>query len=74
MMLTCSPQSNSVVNIQPYREALSHATVAFSVLTIPSVNVTNTGAYVCNVTSMDSTQTQQTQVIVHGKHKSHKYF
>lgn len=58
-------ESNSVVNIQPYREALSHATVAFSVLTIPSVNVTNTGAYVCNVTSMDSTQTQQTQVIVH---------
>uniref|UniRef100_A0A8C6TEL3 Vascular endothelial growth factor receptor 3 n=1 Tax=Neogobius melanostomus TaxID=47308 RepID=A0A8C6TEL3_9GOBI len=58
---------NRVVNIQPYREALSHATEAASILTIPAVNVTDTGAYACNVTSMDSSQLQQMHVIVHDK-------
>uniref|UniRef100_A0A8C7XBP3 Vascular endothelial growth factor receptor 3 n=1 Tax=Oryzias sinensis TaxID=183150 RepID=A0A8C7XBP3_9TELE len=50
------------------REPLSHATAAVHVLTIYSVNVTDTGPYVCNVTSMESSQTVQTQVIVHGEH------
>uniref|UniRef100_A0A8C9Z9B6 Vascular endothelial growth factor receptor 3 n=1 Tax=Sander lucioperca TaxID=283035 RepID=A0A8C9Z9B6_SANLU len=45
---------------QPHREALSHATEAVSILTIHSVNVTDTGPYSCNVTSMDTRHTQQT--------------
>uniref|UniRef100_A0A3B4AE65 Vascular endothelial growth factor receptor 3 n=1 Tax=Periophthalmus magnuspinnatus TaxID=409849 RepID=A0A3B4AE65_9GOBI len=60
-------ESNSVVSIQPYREALSHATEAASILTIPSVNVTDTGAYSCNVTSTGSTHTQLMHVTVHEK-------
>lgn len=52
---------------KPHREALSHATKAVSILTIHSVNVTDTGPYICNVTSMETTQIQQTQVIVYGK-------
>lgn len=62
-----SHQTNSSVDTKPYREALSHATEAVSILTIHSVTVTDTGPYSCNVTSMDTTQTQKTQVIVHGK-------
>lgn len=62
-----SQQTNSCVETKPHREALSHATEAVSVLTIQSVNVTDTGPYVCNVTSTDTTLTQQTQVIVHGE-------
>ncbi|XP_016895031.1 vascular endothelial growth factor receptor 3 [Cynoglossus semilaevis] len=58
-------ETNSCVETKPHREALSHATEAVSVLTIQSVNVTDTGPYVCNVTSTDTTLTQQTQVIVH---------
>uniref|UniRef100_A0A3P8T4G8 Vascular endothelial growth factor receptor 3 n=1 Tax=Amphiprion percula TaxID=161767 RepID=A0A3P8T4G8_AMPPE len=49
----------------PYREALAQATEAVSILTIHSVNVTDTGPYSCNVTSTDTTLTHQTQVIVH---------
>lgn len=64
-----SHQTNSLVEMKSYREALSHATEAVSILTIHSVNVTDTGTYSCNVTSMDTTQTQQTQVIVYGKHQ-----
>ncbi|KAK7922124.1 hypothetical protein WMY93_009026 [Mugilogobius chulae] len=45
-------ESNNMVSIQSHREALSDATEAASILTIPSVNVTDSGAYVCNVTSM----------------------
>ncbi|CAJ1058113.1 vascular endothelial growth factor receptor 3 isoform X1 [Xyrichtys novacula] len=60
-------QTNSQVDFRPYREALSHATEAASILTIHSVNVTDTGAYSCNVTSMETTLTQQTQVIVYEK-------
>ncbi|XP_058505209.1 vascular endothelial growth factor receptor 3 isoform X1 [Solea solea] len=58
-------QTNSWADTKPHREALSHATEAVSVLTIHSVNVTDTGPYICNVTSTDTTHTQQTQVIVH---------
>uniref|UniRef100_A0A8C9Z8V6 Vascular endothelial growth factor receptor 3 n=1 Tax=Sander lucioperca TaxID=283035 RepID=A0A8C9Z8V6_SANLU len=46
---------------------LSHATEAVSILTIHSVNVTDTGPYSCNVTSMDTRHTQQTHVIVYEK-------
>ncbi|XP_072294039.1 vascular endothelial growth factor receptor 3 isoform X2 [Eucyclogobius newberryi] len=60
-------ESNSVVNIQPHREALSHATEAASILTIPSVSANDTGAYVCNVTTMESTETQIMHVTVHEK-------
>ncbi|XP_030001871.1 vascular endothelial growth factor receptor 3 [Sphaeramia orbicularis] len=60
-------QWDSLVNIQHHREALSQATEAVSVLTIPSVNVTDTGPYSCNITIMDTTQMQQTQVTVHEK-------
>uniref|UniRef100_A0A8C3A4C5 Vascular endothelial growth factor receptor 3 n=1 Tax=Cyclopterus lumpus TaxID=8103 RepID=A0A8C3A4C5_CYCLU len=52
---------------KPHREALSHATEAVRILTIHSVNVTDTGPYSCNVTSTDTTQTQHTQVIVYEK-------
>ncbi|GLD62043.1 vascular endothelial growth factor receptor 3, partial [Lates japonicus] len=58
-------QTNSWVDTKPHREALSHATEAVSILTIHSVNVTDTGPYICNVTSTATTQIQQTQVIVH---------
>uniref|UniRef100_A0A7N6C0T6 Vascular endothelial growth factor receptor 3 n=1 Tax=Anabas testudineus TaxID=64144 RepID=A0A7N6C0T6_ANATE len=47
------------------RNTLSHATKAVSILTIPTVNVTDTGPYICNVTTMETTEIQQTQVIVH---------
>uniref|UniRef100_A0A8D3A2B7 Vascular endothelial growth factor receptor 3 n=1 Tax=Scophthalmus maximus TaxID=52904 RepID=A0A8D3A2B7_SCOMX len=49
----------------PNSSTLYHATEAVSILTIHSVNVSDTGPYICNVTSMDTTETQQTQVIVH---------
>ncbi|XP_017282147.3 vascular endothelial growth factor receptor 3 isoform X2 [Kryptolebias marmoratus] len=58
-------QTNSCVESKPHREALSHATEAVRILTIYNVNVTDTGLYICNVTSMDSTETLQTQVTVH---------
>ncbi|XP_031713580.1 vascular endothelial growth factor receptor 3 [Anarrhichthys ocellatus] len=60
-------QPNSWEDTQPHREALSHATEAVSILTIHSVNVTDTGPYSCNLTTTDTTQTQQTQVIVYEK-------
>ncbi|XP_072252076.1 vascular endothelial growth factor receptor 3 [Leuresthes tenuis] len=60
-------QANRQVEISPYREALSQATVAGSVLTIHSVNVTDSGPYNCNVTSMEKTQTLQTIVTVYGE-------
>ncbi|XP_041846373.1 vascular endothelial growth factor receptor 3 [Melanotaenia boesemani] len=58
-------QMNSCVETKQHREALSHATEAVRILTIHSVNVTDTGPYICNVTTMEDTQTVQTQVIVH---------
>uniref|UniRef100_A0AAX7UF75 Vascular endothelial growth factor receptor 3 n=1 Tax=Astatotilapia calliptera TaxID=8154 RepID=A0AAX7UF75_ASTCA len=53
------------VHLTTLRESLSQATTASSALTIHSVNVTDTGRYTCNVTSMDGTYTQQTQVVVY---------
>ncbi|XP_014887383.1 vascular endothelial growth factor receptor 3 [Poecilia latipinna] len=58
-------QTNSWVETKPQREALSHATEAVQVLTIHYVNVTDTGPYVCTVTSMERTEILQTQVVVH---------
>ncbi|XP_031601091.1 vascular endothelial growth factor receptor 3 isoform X1 [Oreochromis aureus] len=60
-----SKQTNDLVQITTLRESLSQATMASSALTIHSVNVTDTGRYSCNVTGMDGTYTQQTQVVVH---------
>uniref|UniRef100_A0A3Q3J0F3 Vascular endothelial growth factor receptor 3 n=1 Tax=Monopterus albus TaxID=43700 RepID=A0A3Q3J0F3_MONAL len=60
-------QMNSLVGTRSCREALSYATEAVSILTIHSVNVTDAGLYICNVSSTDTTQTQQTRVIVHEK-------
>uniref|UniRef100_A0A3Q4HQ08 Vascular endothelial growth factor receptor 3 n=1 Tax=Neolamprologus brichardi TaxID=32507 RepID=A0A3Q4HQ08_NEOBR len=60
-----SKQTNDLVQVTTLRESLSQATTASSALTIHSVNVTDTGRYTCNVTSMDGTYTQQTQVVVH---------
>ncbi|XP_061901702.1 vascular endothelial growth factor receptor 3 isoform X2 [Entelurus aequoreus] len=60
-------QTNNSVDIKFHRESLSHITEAVSILTIQSTAVTDTGPYTCNVTSMDSTQTQTMQVIVHEK-------
>uniref|UniRef100_A0A669F0K3 Vascular endothelial growth factor receptor 3 n=1 Tax=Oreochromis niloticus TaxID=8128 RepID=A0A669F0K3_ORENI len=60
-----SKQTNDLVQITTLRESLSQATMASSALTIHSVNVTDTGRYSCNVTGLDGTYTQQTQVVVH---------
>ncbi|XP_055368489.1 vascular endothelial growth factor receptor 3 isoform X2 [Betta splendens] len=58
-------KQTSWVETKPQRDALEHATRADSVLSIPSVNVTDSGPYVCNVTSTDATLTRQTRVVVH---------
>ncbi len=60
---------NSYVDVKPHREALSQATEVGSILTIHSVNVSDTGPYSCNITIMDITHTQQTQIMVYGKHR-----
>ncbi|KAM8910023.1 vascular endothelial growth factor receptor 3 isoform 2-T4 [Spinachia spinachia] len=60
-------RANNLEDTKPHREALSHATQAVSILTIHSVNVTDTGLYSCSVTSTDTTKTQQTQVKVYEK-------
>ncbi|KAI4819073.1 hypothetical protein KUCAC02_004353 [Chaenocephalus aceratus] len=60
-------QPNSREDTKPSREALSHATEAVSFLTIHSVNVRDTGPYICNVTIVGTTITRQTQVIVYEK-------
>lgn len=62
-----SHQTNNTVKTKPHREDLAHATEAASILYIHSVTVADTGQYSCNVTSTDMTQTENTQVIVHGK-------
>uniref|UniRef100_A0A672IUV5 Vascular endothelial growth factor receptor 3 n=1 Tax=Salarias fasciatus TaxID=181472 RepID=A0A672IUV5_SALFA len=70
LTLNCTAlvEFNAGVDIQwtyPGKQARSHATEAVSILTIHSVNVTDSGPYICNVTSTDTTLTQQTQVMVH---------
>lgn len=63
-------QTNSLVDLKPHREILSQATEAASILTIHRVNVTDSGRYSCNVTSIDTTQSQQTRVIVYGEQRN----
>ncbi|XP_074504407.1 vascular endothelial growth factor receptor 3 [Sebastes fasciatus] len=60
-------QPNSFEDTKAHRDPQSHATAAVSILTIHSVNVTDTGPYSCNVTTTDTTQIVQTQVIVYEK-------
>ncbi|XP_074530633.1 vascular endothelial growth factor receptor 3 isoform X2 [Halichoeres trimaculatus] len=60
-------QTNSRVDTRSHREALSRATEAVSILTIHSVNVTDTGPYSCSVTSTETTLSQLTQVMVYEK-------
>lgn len=60
-------QMNSLVEEKQYREPLLEVTEASLILTIHSVNVTDSGTYICNVTSMDKWHTVQTQVIVHDR-------
>uniref|UniRef100_A0A3B3WHN3 Platelet-derived growth factor receptor-like protein n=1 Tax=Poecilia mexicana TaxID=48701 RepID=A0A3B3WHN3_9TELE len=72
--LNISAGTNSWAETKPQREALSHATEAVQVLTIHYVNVTDTGPYVCTVTSMERTEILQTQVVVHGEQcRTHHY-
>ncbi|KAM9795439.1 vascular endothelial growth factor receptor 3 [Neosynchiropus ocellatus] len=59
--------TNSSVDIKLFRESLSHATEAVSVLTIHSATLADTGIYSCSEPSMDITQVQNTQVLVHEK-------
>ncbi|KAM8848577.1 vascular endothelial growth factor receptor 3 [Synchiropus picturatus] len=61
---------NSSVDIKPFRDPQSHATEAGSMLTIHSATLADSGIYSCNVTnhaSPDSTQVQNTQILVHEK-------
>uniref|UniRef100_A0A3Q2DKZ1 Vascular endothelial growth factor receptor 3 n=1 Tax=Cyprinodon variegatus TaxID=28743 RepID=A0A3Q2DKZ1_CYPVA len=58
-------QTNNWVETKPQREALSHAVEAVNVLTIHHVNVTDSGLYICNATTMETNRVLQTQVIVH---------
>nr|XP_057919188.1 vascular endothelial growth factor receptor 3 isoform X2 [Doryrhamphus excisus] len=60
-------QVNSSADVKFHRESLSHITETVSILTIHSAAVSDTGSYTCNVTSMDSTQSQTMQVMVHEK-------
>uniref|UniRef100_A0A665UV74 Vascular endothelial growth factor receptor 3 n=1 Tax=Echeneis naucrates TaxID=173247 RepID=A0A665UV74_ECHNA len=65
---TASVEFNTGVDMQwsyPGKQFLLTRPTVVSILTIHTVNVTDSGPYFCNVTSMDRTQTQQTQVIVH---------
>uniref|UniRef100_A0A4W5LNK3 Platelet-derived growth factor receptor-like protein n=1 Tax=Hucho hucho TaxID=62062 RepID=A0A4W5LNK3_9TELE len=60
-------QMNSTVDIVQKRNSLSRFTEAVSILTIRSVNVTDTGTYTCSTISVEKTLDLATQVIVHGK-------
>uniref|UniRef100_A0AAX7T2H9 Vascular endothelial growth factor receptor 3 n=1 Tax=Astatotilapia calliptera TaxID=8154 RepID=A0AAX7T2H9_ASTCA len=69
---TAMVEFNAGVDIQwsyPSKQVLAfvspHQANDLVALTIHSVNVTDTGRYTCNVTSMDGTYTQQTQVVVY---------
>ncbi|XP_045068490.1 vascular endothelial growth factor receptor 3 isoform X2 [Coregonus clupeaformis] len=60
-------QMNSTVGIVHKRNSLSRFTEAVSILTIQSVNVTDTGTYTCSAISVGKTLDLATQVIVHEK-------
>uniref|UniRef100_A0A8K9XCN6 Vascular endothelial growth factor receptor 3 n=1 Tax=Oncorhynchus mykiss TaxID=8022 RepID=A0A8K9XCN6_ONCMY len=60
-------QMNSTVGIVHKRNSLSRFTEAVSILTIQSVNVTDTGTYTCSAISVDKKMDLETQVIVYEK-------
>uniref|UniRef100_A0A8C7GDG5 Vascular endothelial growth factor receptor 3 n=1 Tax=Oncorhynchus kisutch TaxID=8019 RepID=A0A8C7GDG5_ONCKI len=60
-------QLNSTVDIVHKRNSLSRFTEAVSILTIQSVNVTDTGTYTCSAISVDKKMDLETQVIVYEK-------
>uniref|UniRef100_A0A7N8WQQ2 Vascular endothelial growth factor receptor 3 n=1 Tax=Mastacembelus armatus TaxID=205130 RepID=A0A7N8WQQ2_9TELE len=60
-------QMKRLVETKSHRAALDNVTEAVNILTIHSVNVTDTGPYFCKVIGMVKTITQKTQVIVHEK-------
>ncbi|XP_042182271.1 vascular endothelial growth factor receptor 3-like [Oncorhynchus tshawytscha] len=60
-------QMNSTVGIVHKRNSLSRFTEAVSILTIQSVNVTDTGTYTCSAITVEKQMDLATQVIVHEK-------
>ena len=56
------------VQYQRDSQRLEGKVVASSVLSLPSVNSSDTGPYVCTVTCMDKTTAVSTQLVVHGEH------
>uniref|UniRef100_A0A8K9V6B1 Vascular endothelial growth factor receptor 3 n=1 Tax=Oncorhynchus mykiss TaxID=8022 RepID=A0A8K9V6B1_ONCMY len=60
-------QMNSTVGIVHKRNSLSRFTEAVSILTIQSVNVTDTGTYTCSAITVEKKMDLATQVIVHEK-------
>ncbi|XP_045573767.1 vascular endothelial growth factor receptor 3 isoform X1 [Salmo salar] len=60
-------QMNSTVGIVHKRNSLSGFTEAVSILTIQSVNVSDTGMYTCSAISAEKKLDLATQVIVHEK-------
>uniref|UniRef100_A0A4W4F6C2 Vascular endothelial growth factor receptor 3 n=1 Tax=Electrophorus electricus TaxID=8005 RepID=A0A4W4F6C2_ELEEL len=58
-------QKNRVVNFQPMRNKLAHATEAISTLTIRNVNMNDSGFYTCSANSVDRSLARSTLIIVH---------
>uniref|UniRef100_A0A4W4F3F1 Vascular endothelial growth factor receptor 3 n=1 Tax=Electrophorus electricus TaxID=8005 RepID=A0A4W4F3F1_ELEEL len=54
-----------VVNFQPMRNKLAHATEAISTLTIRNVNMNDSGFYTCSANSVDRSLARSTLIIVH---------
>uniref|UniRef100_A0A6Q2Y100 Vascular endothelial growth factor receptor 3 n=1 Tax=Esox lucius TaxID=8010 RepID=A0A6Q2Y100_ESOLU len=60
-------QMNSSVSVVHQRNSLLRFTEAVSILTIQSVNTTDTGTYTCSAISVEKSLDLATQVIVHEK-------
>nr|XP_046180679.1 vascular endothelial growth factor receptor 3-like isoform X2 [Oncorhynchus gorbuscha] len=60
-------QMNSTVGIVHKRNSLSRFTEAVSILTVQSVNLTDTGTYTCSAITVEKKMDLATQVIVHEK-------
>uniref|UniRef100_A0A4W4F492 Vascular endothelial growth factor receptor 3 n=1 Tax=Electrophorus electricus TaxID=8005 RepID=A0A4W4F492_ELEEL len=58
-------KENRVVNFQPMRNKLAHATEAISTLTIRNVNMNDSGFYTCSANSVDRSLARSTLIIVH---------
>ncbi|XP_061089721.1 vascular endothelial growth factor receptor 3 isoform X1 [Conger conger] len=67
MWLYQSKEVNRTVNIQYERTQLPHSTQASSILTIPRLDVSNTGSYTCHADTVEKPLHLSTQVIVHEK-------